>query len=94
MCLAHNNDDYPSPQEELGIIMKSTQRCAFRIKGDYKRWFDKSERKTLHKAGFQLVKYKIPRKHVVIGSKQVVFKNSKGIRVESFNCRKTHLTSI
>ena len=92
-AIDHNDDDiHLSPKEEIGRDIKRTERCGFRIKQDYKKWFDWEEREALQARNFHLVKYKVPRKHVTIGILQLIFKNSKGIRVKSFDCVKTHLT--
>ncbi len=88
----HNNDEHPAPKNDIGRPIKPSERCGFRTKSDYKKWFNSDERKLLLDYGFHLVKYKVPKKFVTLGKQQLVFKNSKGIRVKAFDCCKTHLT--
>ena len=46
--------------------------CGFKDEEDMRIWF-KGWIKKLNKAGYFVVKYKIPKKHVRFGSKQVIF---------------------
>lgn len=49
------------------------ERFGFRTLCQFRRWFNKTERKVLRQYEFKLAKYEVPDHHVSIGGKQVVF---------------------
>lgn len=77
-------DAHPTPWCE-NIKLDGSDVCGFRSIKQFKKWFLKEDRKHLVIKGFVLRKFKIEKKFVKYGDKQVVFRKSKARKIEEFN---------
>lgn len=79
------DDPWPSPWED-GVLTSRTGFDAyffgFASMRDLRAWFSLRERKLLEDAGFHITVFRVPRKYVIVGGKQVAFQRDKSMAID------------
>jgi hypothetical protein len=82
LCDRHVDiEKHPSLVEDGIYEWKRAHKCGFSSLKKLKAWFDKEELKALYEAKFDIVRYEVDKKDVLVGKKQVMFNRRKARRV-------------
>ena len=82
LCDRHSDiEKHPSPDEDGIYEWKRVHKCGFSSLRKLKAWFNKEELKALYEAKFDIVRYEVDKKDVLVGQKQVMFNRRKARRV-------------
>lgn|SRR5690606_5818811 len=95
--LYDSSNVHPSPREDISEWKNMDYRSlvkyrfGFKCTDDLSRWFNGRSLIKLYENGFRIVKYKVDRRYVMIGKRQVAFDITKAKRVLVHNKYKRFL---
>ena len=82
LCDRHSDiEKHPSPVEDGIYEWTKSHKCGFSSLKKLKAWFNTEELKALYAAKFDIVRYEVDKKDVLVGQKQVMFNRRKARRV-------------
>ena len=82
LCSRHfDAEKHPAPDDDGIDDWTRSHKCGFSSLKKLKAWFNTEELNVLYEAKFDIVKYEVDKKDVLVGKKQVMFNRRKARRV-------------